>query len=283
MPQNAGGGITVSERDARNPQHAEMSDESMVRTLAAQARLVWPQEKQLFRRYELAGALAILDVGCGTGEITRRLADLYPEAGIVGVDLLESHLREARGRYERYGDRIRFEAGDAHALRYADGAYDLVVCRHMLQSVPDAANVVAELVRVTKPGGQIHLLAEDYHMIHVEPGALDPDELWQRGAIGFGEAVGTDLRVGRRAFGHLARAGAREIRVDYVVVDTLRCDRPLFAAMMEAWRDGFCASIGAESELSEEQACAHFDAVIATIRDPARYAVWHVPIWSALR
>jgi SAM-dependent methyltransferase len=271
------------ERDQRNPQHAEMSDASMVRTLAAQAELIWPQEEPLFRRYGLEGPLDVLDVGCGTGDVTHRIAALYPEARVTGVDLVESHLAEARRRYGSFGERLRFVTGDALDLALADGSFDLVVCRHMLQSVPDAGRVISELVRVARPGGRLHLLAEDYHMIHAEPGALDPDEFWLRGAVAFGQAVGTDLRIGRTAYGHLRRAGVREPAVDDVVVDTLRSDRETFARMMEAWRDGFAASIGAETSLSEAEANAHFDAVIASIRDPARYVAWHVPIWSARR
>jgi ubiquinone/menaquinone biosynthesis C-methylase UbiE len=270
-------------RDARNPQHAEMADESMVRTLAAQAELLWPQEEPLFRRYGLAGALRILDVGCGTGEITHRLAALYPEAEVTGVDLVADHLDEARRRYARIGPRLRFDVGDAMALAAGDGTYDLVVCRHMVQSVPDAAGVVAELVRVARPGGRLHVLAEDYHMLHAEPGALDPDEFWLRGAVDFGAAVGTDLRVGRKMLGLLRATGARDIAVDHLTVDTLRCDRETLARMMIAWRDGFAPSIGAETTISEREAVAHFDEMIATIRDPGRYFVWHVPVWSAVR
>lgn len=275
----------MNERDARNPQHAEMADESMVRTLAAQAELIWPQEVELFRRYGLAGPISILDAGCGTGEITHRLAELYPHARILGVDLLVEHLDEARRRYAaRHGDRLRFAVADALALELADASFDLVVCRHMLQSVPDAGRAIAELARVARPGGRLHLLCEDYEMIHVEPsGGLDPDLLWTRGAVAFGRAVGTDLRVGRNAFGHLRRAGLDEVRVDYLTVDTVRSDRGTFARMMEAWRDGFCASIGRETELSEAEACAHFDAIVATIRHPGRYACWQIPIWSARR
>jgi SAM-dependent methyltransferase len=277
----------VQERDARNPQHAEMSDASMVRTLAAQAELIWPQEEILFRRLGtgegIGGKPEILDVGCGTGDVTHRLAELYPDARVTGVDLVTGHLEEARRRYARLGERLRFAVGDALDLDFPDASFDLVVCRHMLQSVPDAGRVIAELVRVCRPGGHLHLLAEDYHMIHAEPGALDPDAFWLRGPVAFGQAVGTDLRVGRTAFGHLRRAGARQIAVDYVVVDTLRCDRETFARMMEAWRDGFAASIAAETPLDERETRAHFDAIIASIRDPERYVVWHVPIWSARR
>ena len=80
----------------RNPQAQQMGDESMARNLAFQAQAIWPQEEPLFARYRLSGPLRILDLGCGTGEITRRLADLYPQAQVVGVDILESNLALAR-------------------------------------------------------------------------------------------------------------------------------------------------------------------------------------------
>ena len=69
-----------------NPQAREMADESMVRNLDAQARAIWPQEVELFGRYNLSGSLRILDAGCGPGEITSRLAELFPDAELLGVD-----------------------------------------------------------------------------------------------------------------------------------------------------------------------------------------------------
>ena len=51
-----------------NPQAKQMADESMVRTLDAQARAIRPQESQLIRRYALPDGIRILDAGCGTGE-----------------------------------------------------------------------------------------------------------------------------------------------------------------------------------------------------------------------
>jgi len=77
--------------DDKNPQAQQMGDESMVRNLAFQAQAIWPQEQALFDRYALSGALRILDLGCGTGEITRRLADRYRQAHLGGVDILDGN------------------------------------------------------------------------------------------------------------------------------------------------------------------------------------------------
>src|SRR6185369_7101266 len=66
------------------------------RNLAFQAQAIWPQECTLFARYRLSGNIRILDLGCGTGEITRRLAQLYPQAMLTGVDILDGNLALAR-------------------------------------------------------------------------------------------------------------------------------------------------------------------------------------------
>src|SRR5215216_6764510 len=70
--------------DDLNPQAREMADESMVRTLAAQADAIWPQERALFERYDLPTKADVLDAGCGTGEITCRLAEIFPQSRFLG-------------------------------------------------------------------------------------------------------------------------------------------------------------------------------------------------------
>src|SRR5687767_6624796 len=131
--------------DPTRPQAREMADESMVRNLAAQAEAIWPQEGPIFGRHALPAAPAILDVGCGTGEITLRLAAAFPGATLVGVDLIEPHLALARERARAAGvaDRVTFAQGDAFELGFAAATFDLVVCRHMLQAVPTPERVLA--------------------------------------------------------------------------------------------------------------------------------------------
>jgi ubiquinone/menaquinone biosynthesis C-methylase UbiE len=263
-----------------NPHAAQMADESMLRTLAAQADAIWPAEQAFFARYGLAGAVRVADVGCGSGEVTARLARLYPEAELLGIDILESSVALARSRHAALASRVRFEQGDAFALPLASGSFDLVVCRHVTQAVPEVSRVLAELVRICKAGGWVHVLSEDYGMLHMPVGPLDPDRLWSDGAVVYGQAVGADARAGRHTWSQLRRLDLTELRVDYVVVDTERVPRATLAAIFEAWRDGYTEALASRSQLSIARVRALFDQIITHVQDPDHYAVWQVPVVS---
>jgi len=264
-----------------NPQGKQMADESMVRNLAAQAHAIWPQEAPLLSRYVLPAEPRILDAGCGTGEITSRLAELFPRAHALGVDIIDAHLELARSRYQRLAPRLRFEHQSVFALDAADHTFDLTVCRHVLQSIPHADRVVAELARVTRRGGYLHLITEDYGMLHFQRGTLDPQEFWHIVPTSFAAATGTDLFIGRNIFGILMDIGLEQITIDYAVVDTLRVPRATFAAIFEAWRDGYVDAIGELTPVTRESARSYFEQMIANIRDPRGYAAWMVPVVSA--
>src|SRR5438270_13403845 len=176
-----------------SPQAKEMADESMVRNLAAQAEAIWPQEEPIFLRHPLRTDARVLDAGCGTGEITARLAGRFPQARFVGIDLEEPHLERARAQTARFGDRVRFQREDVLQLPFPDGAFDLAVSRHVLQAVSDAQRALDEMVRVLAPGGRLHLIAEDYGMLWCHPTATDADGFWQAIPPRYGAAVGCDL------------------------------------------------------------------------------------------
>ena len=264
----------------RNPQAEQMGDESMARNLAHQAEAIWPQEQRLFDRYDLPAAPRILDLGCGTGEITRRLAMRYPQATLTGVDILEGNLALARRDSTGFGERIRYEMGDAFALDFGDASFDLVVCRHMSQAVPDFPQVLAEITRVLEPGGWLHLLSEDYGMLHMPVGERDPDRFWNENAVAFLRSIGCDGRIGRHSPALLDAAGYCGIAMDFITVDTLRVPRATFGGILRAWRDGYAEPLAGVSGRAIADVTADFDAMIAAIETPPQYAVWHVPVIS---
>jgi ubiquinone/menaquinone biosynthesis C-methylase UbiE len=92
-----------------------------------------------------------LDLGTGTGVVALALAERYPEAEVVGIDLSPGMIEEARAKVppELVG-RVQFEVGDASALECPDGKFDLVVLSNMIP-------FSGELARITAPGGTLVL------------------------------------------------------------------------------------------------------------------------------
>lgn len=264
-----------------NPQQEQMSDESMLRNLAAQAEAIWPRERALIQRYPLPEAPSILDLGCGPGEISQRLLELLPGASLLGLDLDAGHLALARQRCAAFGDRAAFEEGDAVELALEDDRFDLTVCRHLLQAVPHAERVVANLARVTRPGGTLHVLAEDYGMMHFWPATEDLDAFWRDGPVRYAAELGTDLLIGRKVFSIMRALGLVDVRVEYIVVDSVQVDRELFAQIWSAWRDGYTDVIATHARLDRAYVATCFQQMIDCIRNPDGYAVWQVPIISA--
>jgi len=139
------------------------------------------------------------------------------------------------------------------------------------------------MVRVLKPGGGLHLIAEDYGMLWCHPTELDSDGFWQRIPNRYGPAVGCDLHVGRKTFTHLTDLGLRDIKADYVVVDTLRVPRETFARIWEAWRDGYTDPIVQHTGAPRDEVERRWREMIACVRDPRGYALWQVPVWTATK
>jgi SAM-dependent methyltransferase len=267
---------------ALNPQGEQMADESMLRNLAAQIEAIWPQEKRLIDLYRLPRNARVLDVGAGSGEFSAKIADTFQDATVLGIELLPASVEFARRKHAALAPRLAFETGDAFQLAQPDDSFDLVANRHMIQSVPHVDRVLAELVRVTKPGGRVHVLAEDYSMLHMMSGPLDPDVFWRKGPVEFSERTHTDSRIGRKAWSLMRAAGLIDVRVDYVVVDTLRVPRRVFADIITAWRDGYTEAL-ATAAFPAPVVRRHFDEIIASILNPDHYAVWHVPIVSGTK
>jgi ubiquinone/menaquinone biosynthesis C-methylase UbiE len=89
-----------------------------------------------------------LDLGTGTGYGAFTLARRFPSAEIVGADLSDRMLAQARGNTPAdLGERVRFEQADASALPYADASFDLVAHANMIPFFDEVARVLA-------PGGQ---------------------------------------------------------------------------------------------------------------------------------
>jgi ubiquinone/menaquinone biosynthesis C-methylase UbiE len=101
----------------------------------------------------------ILDVGTGTAQIPIVLCRLAATARIVAVDAADSMLAVGRENVARarLGDRLELKQADAKKLPFADAAFAAVISNSIVHHIPEPAAVLAEMVRVLRPGGRIFI------------------------------------------------------------------------------------------------------------------------------
>jgi SAM-dependent methyltransferase len=101
-----------------------------------------------------------LDVGCGTGGLTETILEIGTPRYVVGTDQSDAFVNYLRRHL--IDQRLCFDVNNAQALNFDDEFYDNSVSGLFLNFVPEPRNGVAEMVRVTKPGGTIAVYVWDY-------------------------------------------------------------------------------------------------------------------------
>jgi ubiquinone/menaquinone biosynthesis C-methylase UbiE len=101
----------------------------------------------------------ILDVGCGTGVLTRAALAAGENIKVTGVDPVETFIPFAR---EAAGPRAEFHVGSVDALPFADGAFDAVLGLLVLQEFDDPDSSIAEMARVARPFGKVAACQWDF-------------------------------------------------------------------------------------------------------------------------
>ncbi len=110
---------------------------------------------------------SVLELACGTGAVTRCLAEALPdEARLIATDLSQDMLEIARQNLANL-PRIEFEVADACQLPFEDGSFDLIVCQFGAMSFPDRPAAMSEAFRVLSPAG--HLLFNTWGNIAKNP------------------------------------------------------------------------------------------------------------------
>ncbi|MEM6650718.1 MAG: methyltransferase domain-containing protein [Pseudomonadota bacterium] len=157
---------------------------------------------------------AALDVGCGPGDVTLRLAELVGPAGrIVGVDTNDKALEKARDRAAAaQAANITFQCGDVYALPIKAATFDIVTCRRLLMYLPDKVPAIRCMLNALKPGGCL-IIQEHDRSLSASSAPLPLNEranylVWDTVA-----AEGADIAIGLKLYDILAEAGATDIQI----------------------------------------------------------------------
>lgn len=124
----------------------------------------------------LRPGLRLLDVGCGPGTITLGLAEAVAPGEVVGLDLRDEVVAQARAAAAQRGvANVRFEVGSAYALPFPDDSFDVAFAHVVLMHLREPVRALAEIRRVLRPGGVVGVRDVDFGGQILYP----PTPLWE--------------------------------------------------------------------------------------------------------
>jgi ubiquinone/menaquinone biosynthesis C-methylase UbiE len=210
--------------------------------------------------------MAVLDVGCGTGAITRGIAGAVGAAGtVIGVDRDGGLIERAQATHSAVSN-LRFVECDVTLLDF-DGQFDVVTAARTLQWVANLPAAVRAMARAAKPGGQLVVLDYNHSLNEWEPAPPRPFVEFYRRFLSWRQANGWDNEIANHCAALFETAGLEEIRV---------CDQDESAVKGS---QGFADTAGIWIEVIDRlgQTLAHAGACDPALLDAARgsYEQWH--------
>ncbi len=162
--------------------YARVREEAFGQDIGQNGWLTADEQDLFLQRLSLSAESRLLDVCCGSGGPTLRIARTTG-CRVHGVDAHEQAIAQARAGAERQGlaDRATFDRADAsEALPYPDASFDGLICIDAINHLPDRSRVLSDWARLLRPGG--HLLFADPIVV---TGPLTNEEIAIRSSIGF--------------------------------------------------------------------------------------------------
>jgi ubiquinone/menaquinone biosynthesis C-methylase UbiE len=211
---------------------------------AQRPEAIQESRRLMLRRAAPAAGDAVLDVGCGPGDDLFDMAEHVGAGGrLVGLDASEVMIAEARRRARERGLPVTFEVGDATALPFADGTFDVCRAARLLEHLGDPGGALGEMARVTRPGGRIVVFDFDWDTLIID----HPDERTTREVVlSYSDSIRNGW-IGRR----LPRM-FREQRLDVGSVDPVQVF--VHYALAELFLGSHLVALQASGALRPDQA-----------------------------
>ncbi len=180
-----------------------------------------PEMAPLLAPAALRAGQTVVDYGCGPGGLALELATRVGPGGHVhGVDLNAEFIALARKALDEAGFAgiTTFHHVQDDRIPLADASADRLVCKNVMEYVPEVAATLAEFRRVIKPGGLVHIIDSDWGMLVVEP--LGPEKM--RELFEAAKHAYRTPHIGRRLYGEMKKAGFSEVSVKVLTSADIR-------------------------------------------------------------
>jgi SAM-dependent methyltransferase len=207
--------MTTSAQPSATDVYALGRDRGEAARLQRQSEELGPDSAALLDRVGLRPGQDAIDLGCGPRGVLDLLAErVAPGGRVVGLDADPVHIAMAREFTEqrRLGS-VHIVAADARRTGLPPESFDLVHARTLLVTVPEPAEVLAEMVRLARPGGWVVSLEPDVEVAVCYPGHPAYSRMWELFRAAFGRH-GADLLIGRRLAELYRQAGLHDIGIE---------------------------------------------------------------------
>jgi len=158
----------------------------------------------------------VLDVGCGTGAVTRILAERVAPGRVIGLDLSEERLSVAREiAEEQEVSNVEYVQADVRDLDPRDHRFDLAYSRCLFQYLPGKVgqDTLVAMKRLARPGGRVTVADIDGNHLYRYPLDEEWGQLLEELLQGV-EEIGFDAYVGRKLYSMFRKAGLEDIQVN---------------------------------------------------------------------
>jgi len=194
-----------SKKKAFSLKNSKRNLDDFIKKLELQAIETAEERIPLYLEIGIKDAKLVLDVGCGSGVVTRDVAHLT-KGKVIAIDGSEEMIIVAKNVLKMY-DNVELRVGNASNLSFKDNMFDVVICNLLLMWAKDPQKVVNEMARVTKPGGTVLATLEpDYGGKLHWPENQKVDPIFSGKAI---RAKGGDPHIGRKLRALFVRAGLK--------------------------------------------------------------------------
>lgn len=200
--------------------------------LEAQARVVQNIIEREFEIMQLKPNMKVLDAGCGTGAITRRIASKVLPAMVFGIDIDPLFIDKAKDAALKEGTKnVHFELGDINHLKYDDKMFDLAYCNLVLMHLKTPVRAVSELKRVVRKKGIVAALDVDDGAMIVYPPLPKFIDLWSK-FTKRAEIKGMDRKIGRKLYSIFSEAGLNKIKIHPLPMSACQEDPDVLRGLM---------------------------------------------------
>lgn len=167
----------------------------------------------------------ILDVGCGTGIVTRHLGSIYPTASVYGIDISPVPPTTASDAIPSTPPNVGYIIGDIRKLAGEDerlkaGNFDCIFQRLLICGMTQWQSYISQMTTLLRPGGwlEIHDYAEIWHNAKEGDRVVSRDWKWLKAVRRGADELGLDLDIGIHAESYMRKAGLVDVNVEKYIV-----------------------------------------------------------------